>query len=540
MNSYIPLILHQTYKDNNIPSSLRKFQSSWRNYNPNWEYRFWDDNAIRSFFKLYYPSFLTIFDAYPQTIMRVDAFRYFLLYHYGGIYADMDFECLHNMDEILENKDILLIPEPQDHFQKNKAKIRNLDYIVSNALMASKARHPFWLRVINLLQQNKDEIDVLDATGPFMLTAAYSDFSPKLSLSKGRYFGEISSDDKGHKSYKDERTHLQTYARHHWVGSWWKKNIFSQYCKDIIKSLRDTIMPRFFFNFYIRSYLNKHPQPANNNFVVRHRDSTDDNKEVRALVLNKGIIYSDETINIQELINNRPDKKNNSLNLPLVSALLVTKDRPFAAIKSIECFLSQTYPNKEMIIIDEGGNKLQKEVQKLNEPTILYYRNDKETSLGKLRNRSINLAKGEYICQWDDDDLFHPRRIEYQIGVCLNYSADACFLLREMVLVDGKKSLAISDNRLWEGTIMAKKSSVFHYPHWARGEDYPAVRLLVNKRKVVALDYPELYIYTIHGNNTWDKKHMTQLWHNATKRYFLTQDIAKKFAELKQNYPHLS
>ena len=555
MDMRIPLILHQTYKDNNIPASLQGFQKSWRRHNPNWEYRFWDDLAIQSFFKQHYPTFLPVFEAYPHNIMRVDTFRYFLLYHYGGIYADMDFECLRPLDEILVSKDILLIPEPQLHFQKHKARVRNLDYIVSNALMASVPRHPFWQQVIKLLEGHKDELDILDATGPFMLTAAHIEFTPTIPIADGRCFGTVFSDEKDRRRVESEDVEKDAYAQHHWMGSWWKKNFILEWGISIVKLLREilreVLMPKLFFNFRIRAYLKQNPQPlpytppnlsnesqyplsATATSAKMSADKVSDS-ECRALILDKGKVCRDEIINLAAATKQLPANDK----LPLVSALLVTKDRHIAAMKSVECFLAQSYPNKELIIIDEGGYELQDKIRKLDSPLIFYQRNEKPTSLGKLRNRAVSLAHGEYVCQWDDDDLFHPQKINYQLAACLQYDADACFLLRELLLHDSTQRLAVSDNRLWEGTILAKKLMMTSYPHWARAEDYPAVHRLVGKRKVVALDLPELYIYNIHGNNTWHQKHMMQVWQNATKRYFLSRDVENKFMELKKDYPHL-
>lgn len=50
------------------------------------EHRFWTDDNIRQLIQKQYPWFLDTFDEYPYPIQRVDAGRYFILYHYGGVY----------------------------------------------------------------------------------------------------------------------------------------------------------------------------------------------------------------------------------------------------------------------------------------------------------------------------------------------------------------------------------------------------------------------------------------------------------------------
>lgn len=45
-----------------------------------------------------FPWFLPTFLAYPYQIQRVDAIRYFILYHYGGVYMDLDMGCRRRLD----------------------------------------------------------------------------------------------------------------------------------------------------------------------------------------------------------------------------------------------------------------------------------------------------------------------------------------------------------------------------------------------------------------------------------------------------------
>jgi mannosyltransferase OCH1-like enzyme len=62
--------------------------------NANFEHFLWDDFDNRQFIADYYPWFLAIYHAYPREIYRADAVRYFFMYQFGGVYLDMDTECL--------------------------------------------------------------------------------------------------------------------------------------------------------------------------------------------------------------------------------------------------------------------------------------------------------------------------------------------------------------------------------------------------------------------------------------------------------------
>lgn len=98
---------------------------------------------------------------------------------------------------------------------------------------------------------------------------------------------------------------------------------------------------------------------------------------------------------------------------PLVSCVMPTWNRrPFIA-QAIESFLSQTYPRKELIILDDGDDSIRDLVPK--KKIIRYVRIDQRISTGMKRNKCCELAKGELICHFDDDDWSAPGRVENQV-----------------------------------------------------------------------------------------------------------------------------
>ena len=54
----IPQIIHQTYKSSKVPNSVRPMMQSWRHANPNWEIRFYDDEACLEFVQHEFPEYL--------------------------------------------------------------------------------------------------------------------------------------------------------------------------------------------------------------------------------------------------------------------------------------------------------------------------------------------------------------------------------------------------------------------------------------------------------------------------------------------------
>ena len=168
----IPAQLHLTWKTRTVPEGYRKNLESWKATHPDWTVQVWSDADIRELISSQYPDFLEIFDRYEKAIMRADAFRYFVLHHLGGVYADLDIFAHQNLCPLLNTSTCFLTLEPDSHAKKPKAIRRGLEFIVCNALMGSVPGHPFWPYVIKLLRRQAEVPYVLDSTGPFMLTGA--------------------------------------------------------------------------------------------------------------------------------------------------------------------------------------------------------------------------------------------------------------------------------------------------------------------------------------------------------------------------------
>lgn len=100
---------------------------------------------------------------------------------------------------------------------------------------------------------------------------------------------------------------------------------------------------------------------------------------------------------------------------PLVSCLCSTYGRPLLLGESIKCFLDQKYPNKELIIVnDQVGVELILPIE-LSKNIRLYNTSKRFDSLGQKRNYVKSLAKGEFCCLWEDDDLSTPWRLSKSV-----------------------------------------------------------------------------------------------------------------------------
>jgi glycosyltransferase involved in cell wall biosynthesis len=205
---------------------------------------------------------------------------------------------------------------------------------------------------------------------------------------------------------------------------------------------------------------------------------------------------------------------------PLVSCLMVTRGRLFPARFAVACFRSQTYGNRELVVVvDDPACELVAYLAGLADPRIRVVNVPPGSTLGELRNVSVASARGEYVCQWDDDDLYAPARVETQLAALLATGAAACVLRRWTVWWPETRRIAVSRARLWEGSILALKAAVPAYPALRRGEDTQMMQALVERARVLSLEAPELYVYIHHGGNTFSEEHFFNIYNLSRQRW---------------------
>ncbi|KAJ7684065.1 nucleotide-diphospho-sugar transferase [Mycena rosella] len=170
----IPRILHQTWKTGTLPDKWKSISQECRDMmltssplpSPS-KYMLWTDESSREFIARHYPWFLNTFDDYSYAILRADAIRYFVLYHYGGIYLDLDIGCLRPLDPLLVYP--VILP-------------KTIPVGVSNDLMFAQKHHPFLAQTIhNLATFDHSWVlnypTVMFSTGPMFLSVQYGIFT---------------------------------------------------------------------------------------------------------------------------------------------------------------------------------------------------------------------------------------------------------------------------------------------------------------------------------------------------------------------------
>jgi glycosyltransferase involved in cell wall biosynthesis len=214
----------------------------------------------------------------------------------------------------------------------------------------------------------------------------------------------------------------------------------------------------------------------------------------------------------------------------LVSCLTITRAVRLPALaRAMGAFARQTWPLRELVIVHDGGTPLQVDIEGLAagfpDCDIRVHGEAAGRPLGALRNRSVDLAKGTLVCQWDDDDLFHPQRIERQARCLEHAGAEFCFLTDQMHLFVQTGEVFWDDwtvetppMHFIQGTLFGRRDGMGRYPEIARGEDTPLLLDLVRRgARIAALaDAGWLYVYVYDGLNAFDLEHHVRI--SAWKR----------------------
>ncbi|ELT89270.1 hypothetical protein CAPTEDRAFT_212814 [Capitella teleta] len=168
----IPHVIHQTWEDKFVPGQVAKWIPSWKKVNPHFVHWLWTERGSKDLIiKDFKPEFLTLYEAYPHKINKADVRRLFILYKYGGIFADLDVECLRPLGEMLSQYTCVLSQEPEEHqslFYNDEHK----NYALTG-FMACRPGHPFFrylIQQLNLYARNARSSDwnmnILNSTGP--------------------------------------------------------------------------------------------------------------------------------------------------------------------------------------------------------------------------------------------------------------------------------------------------------------------------------------------------------------------------------------
>jgi mannosyltransferase OCH1-like enzyme len=233
----IPKIIHQTWKNSEIPEEYILFQQKVKKLHPDWEYKLWTDENNLQFVKDYFPQLLKKYVALPKNIMRADVIRYLIMQKIGGLYLDLDYEMIKPFD-ILEYGLVLPYNRSIESGDTYNA--------FGNCIFASSPGHKFWEFVIKEFEEisdydsrfkllSKKKYNTKNAsleeviTGPGFLTGIFYTYEKKLEnyiLPDREKFHPIYP--RNNKEYLKILANKKSYGIHHCAGSWRDKSLLKR------------------------------------------------------------------------------------------------------------------------------------------------------------------------------------------------------------------------------------------------------------------------------------------------------------------------
>ncbi|MFP8410778.1 glycosyltransferase family 2 protein [Serratia marcescens] len=116
-----------------------------------------------------------------------------------------------------------------------------------------------------------------------------------------------------------------------------------------------------------------------------------------------------------------------------VSVIIPTYGRSDLLARAVDSVIGQTYKDVEIVIVDDNppdsANRIETEskLQKFaGDPRVVYYKREKNGGGSAARNSGIEQATGNYITFLDDDDYYHPTKIERQLSYLEAQMLDVC------------------------------------------------------------------------------------------------------------------
>ena len=181
---------------------------------------------------------------------------------------------------------------------------------------------------------------------------------------------------------------------------------------------------------------------------------------------------------------------------------------------ALQCFRTQTYPRKELVVIDDGTDPVADLLEGVQD--VKYRRLMRRLTIGAKRNLACSEAQGEFIAHWDDDDWYAPSRLELQVAPLLAGTADLTGLTNRFVLeMPGGRFWSTADElhrRMFVGdvhggTLLYRKSLLsenIRYPESNLAEDAALIQQAIRRSKrLMRLENPGAFVYLRHGQNAW-------------------------------------
>ena len=196
----IPKVFHRIWIGNKpMPQEFIEYGETWKKYHPDWEMKLWtDENMI----------LLQNQESYNNAAhmaQKADIARYEILYHFGGVYIDCDFECVKSIESLLYGVQAFAASED--------------DSTISIGIMGCVQQNETFKFIIDHVAEWMKKYSMLPIsgqTGPWFVTNLLKGNKELIVFEKEKFYPYYFTE-----KYRKGEAFKGAYAIHHWAASWW-------------------------------------------------------------------------------------------------------------------------------------------------------------------------------------------------------------------------------------------------------------------------------------------------------------------------------
>lgn len=146
------------------------------------------------------------------------------------------------------------------------------------------------------------------------------------------------------------------------------------------------------------------------------------------------------SLRMKSLTMARRMQNSRSKSQPLVSAIIPTYNAKEFLSQAVRSALDQTYPNIEVIVVDDGSTDQTRELVKSYSPKLHYVYREHSGLPSVVRNAGLRVAQGEYVAFLDSDDQWLPGKLERQVEILERHPAIGLVSANALSLVPGRNT----------------------------------------------------------------------------------------------------
>lgn len=354
---------------------------------PDYEYLFFDDDAVEKFIDGEFPQYRKIFDGFRYPIQRYDFFRYLAVYRHGGFYFDVDVLLASSLSGLLESGCVFTFEGLTfSHFLRTQY---NMDWEIGNYGFGAASGHPFLGAIIEncvraqtdsawvspmkrrLPPLSKSEFHVLYTSGPGLVSRTLAE-NPELAKAVMVLFPDDVCDFNNWNRFGDIGVHLMDAS--------WRSN-------------KGRVLRRLMLEWEAWKLRGLVKQSALRGKTRHHNYAKDDSPSCAS----------------QPSTTDSPK--------PLVSILIPAYNAEGWIADTLRSAVAQTWERKEIIVVDDGSTDQTHAIARQFEAQGVLVVRQENRGASAARNKAFALSHGDYIQWLDADDLLSPDKIANQMDL---------------------------------------------------------------------------------------------------------------------------